>query len=536
MSPIKIRIAAKTDVGLERTNNEDNFQVASDLSSGQMRWVNNEICSLGDKGTLLVVADGMGGMNAGEVASELAINAVREAFSSDKLTADVMKNRFSIEKFMNTVIINADADIKAYARKNPESRGMGTTIVIAWLLDNKLYVSWCGDSRAYVYNPQAGLHQISKDHSFVQSLVDKGAIDQEDAFDYPDSNIVTRSLGDSSTKAKPESLLKPYELCDNDIILLCTDGLSGMIRNSEMENVIRANEHNMDLCADELIRAACAAEGSDNITVCMCQILQGAGICNPQVFEEYDKRLAGPQGNKGFSTKIITVDDKGKRKIWMLCAFIILVVGVFSGMFMHNKFYPPKEDIAVADSDSVVNDKKDTCRIYVISASNGVKFFTLERKSGNPQDGDKAYPDGKYELNGDSIVEVKGNVVYITIKNNKKTDGQKSITDETTTKKTGASGKEKGGKKNKSVLKGTEDKGGKSSANEDKLTKASNSADVKQQMIETEHEVKEKETLYSIAAQYGISPEDIKKLNPQVKEKALKPGDKLKIKYVKIKK
>lgn len=226
MSPIKIRIAAKTDVGLERTNNEDNFQVASDLSSGQMRWVNNEICSLGDKGTLLVVADGMGGMNAGEVASELAINAVREAFSSDKLTADVMKNRFSIEKFMNTVIINADADIKAYARKNPESRGMGTTIVIAWLLDNKLYVSWCGDSRAYVYNPQAGLHQISKDHSFVQSLVDKGAIDQEDAFDYPDSNIVTRSLGDSSTKAKPESLLKPYELCDNDIILLCTDGLS----------------------------------------------------------------------------------------------------------------------------------------------------------------------------------------------------------------------------------------------------------------------------------------------------------------------
>lgn len=483
MSPIKIRIAAKTDVGLERTNNEDNFQVASDLSSGQMRWVNNEICSLGDKGTLLVVADGMGGMNAGEVASELAINAVREAFSSDKLTADVMKNRFSIEKFMNTVIINADADIKAYARKNPESRGMGTTIVIAWLLDNKLYVSWCGDSRAYVYNPQAGLHQISKDHSFVQSLVDKGAIDQEDAFDYPDSNIVTRSLGDSSTKAKPESLLKPYELCDNDIILLCTDGLSGMIRNSEMENVIRANEHNMDLCADELIRAACAAEGSDNITVCMCQILQGAGICNPQVFEEYDKRLAGPQGNKGFSTKIITTDGKGKRRIWMLYAFIVLVVGVLSGMFIHNKFYPPQKNIVVADSGSVENQNGNS----TVAVDSIPKKADTESKTNNE---------------GSSKKEKKG----VSDQANKKSQTQNPIFGG------GFNGKEG------------------ESPGEDTLTTPHQKANMNPQVIKTEHEVKKNETLYSIARQYGISPEEIKKLNPQVKEKALKPGDKLKIK------
>ena len=229
-------MAAKTDVGLVRDNNEDNFQVAADLVSGTMRWVNNEVCSLGEKGALLVVADGMGGMNAGEVASGLAIETVKEYFAPQNITAEVMKNRFSIEKFMNSAIIAADERIKQEGKEHPESRGMGTTIVIAWILEGKLYVSWCGDSRAYIYNPQAGLHQITKDHSYVQSLVDKGAISREDAFDFPDSNIITRSLGDSGNKAKPESLFKPYELCDQDIVLLCTDGLCGMIRDNEIEH------------------------------------------------------------------------------------------------------------------------------------------------------------------------------------------------------------------------------------------------------------------------------------------------------------
>lgn len=91
MNTMKIRLAAKTDMGIVRTNNEDNFQVAADLTSDKMQWINNEVYSLGEKGTLLVVADGMGGMNAGEVASELAIETVREYFSSDRLTDEVLK-------------------------------------------------------------------------------------------------------------------------------------------------------------------------------------------------------------------------------------------------------------------------------------------------------------------------------------------------------------------------------------------------------------------------------------------------------------
>ena len=363
MSAIKFRLAAKTDMGLVRTNNEDNFQAAADLSSGQMRWVNNEICSLGEKGALLVVADGMGGMNAGEVASELAIETVREYFSLENLTPEVTKNRFSIEKYMKEVIVAADARIKNEAKERPETRGMGTTIVIGWILEGHLYVSWCGDSRAYIYNPIAGLHQITKDHSYVQGLVDKGVISREDAFEYPDSNIITRSLCDGGAKAKPESLLKPYELCDNDIILLCTDGLCGMIRDNEMESVIRNNEHNMDVLVDELIHAACEAEGSDNITVCLCQILQGGAHCDPDVFIESENRLNG--GNNNTVHTVINENKaetyKDKKKITVALIGLLLVMLISGGGIWYFMGKSPKKNaIDVTNTDSTKVKKDST--------------------------------------------------------------------------------------------------------------------------------------------------------------------------------
>lgn len=341
MNTMRFRLAAKTDMGAVRTNNEDNFQVAADLTSDKMQWINNEVYSLGEKGTLLVVADGMGGMNAGEVASELAIETVREYFSPERLTDEVIKNRYSIEKYMNRVIVEADMRIKREAQQRPETRGMGTTIVIGWVLGGKLYVSWCGDSRAYVYNPVAGLHQISKDHSYVQGLVDKGAISREDAFDYPDSNIITRSLSDGAAKAKPESLLKPYDLCDQDIVLLCTDGLNGMLRDSEIEEVIRNNEVDMDCLADELIKAACEAAGSDNITICLCQILEGGGVCTPDTFESFDNRLAGRlRQDVRISQSDANKTDKWYRKktyLIIMSAFLLILVGGGCWFWFQNK-------------------------------------------------------------------------------------------------------------------------------------------------------------------------------------------------------
>lgn len=275
MTNIKFKMAAKTDVGRIRTNNEDNFQMSWDLSSLPMRWVNNEIHQLGDKGCLLVVADGMGGANAGEVASAIAIDSIKASFSPDKITGEVISSTESINSFIKAAIVDADKAIKDYYPSHPETKGMGTTIVIAWVLQGNLYLGWCGDSRAYLFNKASGLKRLSKDHSYVQGLVDAGKISEDDAFDFPDSNIITQCLSAMSQKAKPDTLSKPVELYVNDIILLCTDGLCGMIRDNEIKDVLENSGDNLTQTANELVNAALEASGSDNVTICLCEILSG---------------------------------------------------------------------------------------------------------------------------------------------------------------------------------------------------------------------------------------------------------------------
>lgn len=348
MSNIKFKIAAKTDVGRVRKNNEDNLQAASDLTTAPMKWVNDMECDLGDKGALLVVADGMGGMNAGEVASEIAINTIRQFFSPDKITTQVLESKVGIETFMKKAIIEADSNIKKAARENPEHKGMGTTIVIAWLLDSKLYVAWCGDSRAYLFNTKNGIRQISKDHSYVQTLVDKGQITREDAFDYPDSNIITRCLGDSSQKARPDIIANPIDVCNGDIILLCTDGLSGMIRDHEIEQILAESSEDLSVCSDKLIEAACEASGDDNITVALCKILSGSS--DPKKIVKKNRlsntisfsKKKGLRINKGFLIK---------------SAAALLVVGFvyLGGLIQGKQLMIPKEDVSKDTAISSVN-------------------------------------------------------------------------------------------------------------------------------------------------------------------------------------
>lgn len=266
-------MAAKSNVGMVRDNNEDNFQVSSDLDNSMMQWRNNELCQLSNRGALLVVADGMGGMNAGEVASEIAIDTVRDCFKPELITDEVVKTRYTIERFMNSVITEADNRIKQTARQRPETKGMGTTMVMGWIFGENLYVSWCGDSRAYVFNPRKGLKRLSKDHSLVQQLVDSGKISKEDAFDYPDSNVITNSLCAVDQIAVPEALTMPHRLEKDDVVLLCSDGLCGLIRDAEIQDIMAQNPENMEQCCDTLIKAACDAGGHDNVTVALCRMV-----------------------------------------------------------------------------------------------------------------------------------------------------------------------------------------------------------------------------------------------------------------------
>lgn len=328
MDKIKFKIAAKTDVGMVRTNNEDNFQAASDLSKESMTWVNDQECTLGAKGALLVVADGMGGMNAGEVASNIAIETVREMFTPDKLTESVLKSKASIDKYLKSVIITADKNIKEDAKSNADHQGMGTTIVIAWLLENKLYVAWCGDSRAYIYNDRKGLVQITKDHSYVQELVDAGKLSKEEAFDFPESNIITRCLSASSTKAEPEVISKAYEVENGDIIMLCTDGLSGLLRDYQIEQLLRENNDNMETCISTLIHNACQAGGHDNVTVAMCNIVSGAKQKTVTIKKYNTENIT--------SSLVPTKHRSYKSIIWGI--LLVFSIGFFTGGFSYYHF------------------------------------------------------------------------------------------------------------------------------------------------------------------------------------------------------
>lgn len=532
MNTLKFRIAAKTDVGLVRQNNEDNFQASSDLNTFPMRWVNNEICSLSEKGALLVVADGMGGMNAGEVASEIAIETIKEFFLPENITDEVVKNRYTIERFMNSAIEEADARIKKEAKNNPESRGMGTTIVIGWIFDNKLYVSWCGDSRAYVYNPKAGLHQISKDHSYVQTLVDKGAITKEDAFDYPESNIITRCLCDSSTKAKPESLLSPYEICTNDIIMLCTDGLSGMIRDNEIENIIRNNEHNMDSCTDSLIQAACDAEGSDNITICVAQILQGSKECDPLVFVPYDNRISGPS-KKTFPTNTVVPSPPQpnlfyKRLLLGVLALCIICAAAFSIW----KYYSSNQP-SLKEEKSDSSEKNKPIETISISDYNG-NVLTIERIDGSPEVGDNATPDGKYTMEGDTIIEVlNGKIIAIT---KESVDAQTKTDSPAPTENKSVGGKKKDSKViDENAPSKVEDSPTEDIEDDDTLTPvSSNSNNLGTNFEIAIHKVQKKETLYSISKKYNVTENYIKENNKDVNFEPLQVGTELRIPLLKV--
>lgn len=351
MAKIKFRIAAKTNVGLVRTNNEDNFQASSDLQVKPMKWVNNETCLLGEKGALFVVADGMGGMNAGEVASQIAIDTVREEFAPEKITAEVTKTRFSIEKFIKDVVVKADNRIKETAKKRPETRGMGTTIVIAWLYAGTLYVVWCGDSRAYVYNSKFGLHRLTKDHSYVQQLVDAGKLTEYEAFDFPESNIITRCLSDSKQKAEPEVLANPYKVCKGDIIVLCTDGLCGMIRDTEIQAVLDTRQTNLNQTSDNLVQAALNASGADNVTVCLCQIISGGAV--PK---------APKTGRAGLLTRFCNFARTTKRTIVLvlLCMCFLVLGWALRALCFHDASGSSNDSAAVADSDSVAIQQETT--------------------------------------------------------------------------------------------------------------------------------------------------------------------------------
>lgn len=285
---VSFKMFAGTNIGL-RENNEDNFTVCPDLTKND--WIvpadNQQVIQLGKRGCVMVVADGMGGQNAGEVASAIAIETVKDMFLPNHLPADVLDEPNTIKSFLKNVISECDVRIKKRAEEDPSAYGMGSTIVIAWLIGYKLYIAWLGDSRAYSFVKGKGIARLSKDHSYVQQLVDSGAITDDEAMNHPNSNIITRSLGDISQKAKAD--VAEYDIEDGQVVLLCSDGLCGVCRDEEIGGIIEDECTDLQKCKECLTTAALAAGGSDNITISLMQILVDPTTSSPAVCKEESK-------------------------------------------------------------------------------------------------------------------------------------------------------------------------------------------------------------------------------------------------------
>lgn len=385
---IKFRLAAWSEAAGKYNpeapleGNEDNFYVDDDLQDDIIsHFKKDEIVEMSDCGCLLAVADGMGGMNAGEVASDIAIATVKDYFNPlDPDTAQKIReyapDAAKRKQYLETLIKDADKRLKNYAAQNQECRGMGSTIILAWIVGDKMTVSWCGDSRAYRYNPKQGITPLSKDHSLVQELVDRGVLTYEETFDHPQGNIVTRSLGDPSSPARPET--KQYDVYNDDIILVCSDGLSGVLRDKEtldengnvipgqnIEAIIEQNTDSMEACRIALFQAAEQANWYDNVTVLLCQIISGAGAAPTIKREKAQLRPENEPYTGPITNPAVDIHKEEKnpfKKYYLIGGVVLLLILSFvGGALLFSKGEPTEEEItqAINRGDTIVFDESE---------------------------------------------------------------------------------------------------------------------------------------------------------------------------------
>lgn len=244
-----LNIAQRTDVGRQRHHNEDNVAYI----------VPKDALLQAKKGALFIVADGMGGHAAGEVASEIAVSSVSTLYYHDD-DSDVAASLLRSIQYTNAIIYQR-------AREQAEHNGMGTTCVAAVLLDDKAYIANVGDSRAYIVR-RGWVRQISQDHSWVAEQVRAGAMTEADARMHQLRNMITRSLG-SLPEVQVDLFIEQVQ--EGDTLILCSDGLSGMVNDNEIAQIVE--QYPPQECVHHLIERANANGGADNITVLAARVL-----------------------------------------------------------------------------------------------------------------------------------------------------------------------------------------------------------------------------------------------------------------------
>lgn len=273
---IKVSVFAKTDLGRARDHNEDTFLVA-DLTTRQAS-LQPEVREhhLGERGTLLMVADGMGGAAAGEVASQMATDAIFH-YLVETWCEDESRDPGQFATRLKEAVERANEQIHAYALEHPELRGMGTTATAVGVLEDHAYLAQVGDSRAYIIrNGEAS--QLTKDQSLMQRLVDAGEMTEEEAERSERKNIILQALGPD---ARIRVDLTHQEVRRGDAFALCSDGLSGQVKKEEIAAVVADGSKDLVTACTELIELANDRGGPDNITVILAR-LSGDGLRDPK--------------------------------------------------------------------------------------------------------------------------------------------------------------------------------------------------------------------------------------------------------------
>lgn len=258
---IIVHVFGRTDVGRTREHNEDTFAVADLTAFNASLQPEVRTHRLGERGSLFMVADGMGGAAAGEVASAMAVDVILGELDQRWRAAQAT----DAETFANALRAATEAansKIHAYAASHPENRGMGTTATIAGFLGDTLFLCQVGDSRGYIVRDGTAI-QITKDQSLMQKLVEAGEMTPEEAEVSERRNIILQALG-PEPKIKVD--LTSQQVKRGDVLILCSDGLSGQVRANEIAEVVKEESDLVQVCK-RLIDLANEAGGPDNITV-----------------------------------------------------------------------------------------------------------------------------------------------------------------------------------------------------------------------------------------------------------------------------
>ena len=254
MSDVQVSVFARTDVGMHRSGNEDSFLVA-DLTAGKI-GLGPDVSThqLGERGSLMIVSDGMGGAAAGEIASEMAVTSMRDSLAEVNSSTEISEQLKSAAEIANERIWNHSQD-------NPELSGMGATLTAVLVQGTTAYIAQVGDSRAYLMRRDQ-IKQLTKDQSLAQMLVDSGAIKPEQMDSVP-QNVIMQAMG---TQPAVKVAMTAVELFRNDCLVICSDGLSNKIPPNELREMIQGVEDLTEACR-LLIDKANERGGEDNITV-----------------------------------------------------------------------------------------------------------------------------------------------------------------------------------------------------------------------------------------------------------------------------